>query len=176
MTPITRGSAQADLHIQHYELPEFAVSVAMDSGYYLDGQAPVAHIHAGYLFGKPVAAGTVRVVRADNQQWNWKTGKWDEPDAVEQKATLDANGDAEVHLDVKKDYDEFRGNDYERYSDVRYRAFVTDASTGRSEPRNFTVRLTLYPVHIYLTQVGGDDREADYIVSTAYAGRQAGCG
>ena len=164
-----QGSAQADLHIQHYELPEFAVSVAMDSGYYLDGQAPVAHIHAGYLFGKPVAAGTVRVVRADNQQWNWKTGKWDEPDAVEQKATLDANGDAEVHLDVKKDYDEFRGNDYERYSDVRYRAFVTDASTGRSEPRNFTVRLTLYPVHIYLTQVGGDDREADYIVSTAYA-------
>jgi hypothetical protein len=168
-----QGSAQTELRIQRYELPEFAVSVAMDSGYYLDGQTPVAHIHAGYLFGKPVAAGAVRVVRADSQQWNPKTGKWNEPDSVEQKATLDANGDAELRLDVKKDFDEFRGEDYERYSDVQYRAFVTDASTGRSEPRNFTVRLTRDPVHIYLTEAGGDDREADYIVSTEYADGRA---
>jgi alpha-D-ribose 1-methylphosphonate 5-triphosphate synthase subunit PhnH len=164
------------IRIQRYELPEFAVSVAMDRGFYLEGQTPVAHIHAGYLFGKPVASGLVRVVRASEQEWNPKTGKFEEPKAVEQSATLDANGDADLHLDVKEDFGDFKDRDYERYQDVRYRAIVTDPTTGRSEPRNFTVRLTHYPVHICLRALGGNDREGDYLVSTSYAdGAPAAC-
>jgi hypothetical protein len=157
------------IRIQRYELPEFAVSVTMDHGYYLNGQVPVAHIHAGYLFGKPVAAGSLRVLRADNQTWNPKKGKYEEPDKVEQSATLDTNGDAELHLDVKDDFNDFKDRDYQRFTDIRYRAIVTDSTTGRSEPRNFTVRLTRYPVHIYLREMGGNEREGDYIVSTSYA-------
>jgi alpha-D-ribose 1-methylphosphonate 5-triphosphate synthase subunit PhnH len=93
------NSNDETIRIQRYELPEFSVSVAMDRGYYLDGQTPVAHVHAGYLFGKPVAAGSVHLVRAAAQRWNRKTGKFEEPDEVEQSATLDANGDTDLHLD-----------------------------------------------------------------------------
>ncbi|MGD0903766.1 MAG: alpha-2-macroglobulin family protein, partial [Terracidiphilus sp.] len=170
------GGGGEIISIQRYELPEFAVSAAMDRGFYLEGQTPVAHIHAGYLFGKPVAGGLVRVVRASEQEWNPKTGKYEEPKAVEQSATLDANGDADLRLDVKEDFGDFKDRDYERYQDVRYRAIVTDATTGRSEPRNFTVRLTHYPVHIYLRALGGNDREGDYLVLTSYAdGAPAAC-
>jgi alpha-D-ribose 1-methylphosphonate 5-triphosphate synthase subunit PhnH len=157
------------IRIQRYELPEFAVSVAMDHGYYLDGQTPVAHIHAGYLFGKPVASGSLRIVRAENHHWNSKASKYEEPESVEQSATLDADGDAELHLDVKKDFGDFKDQEYRRFTDIRYRAIVTDVTTGRSEPRNFTVRLTRYPVHIYLRELGGNDREGDYLISASYA-------
>jgi hypothetical protein len=171
------GSAIETIRIQRYELPEFAVSVAMDRGYYLEGQAPVAHIHAGYLFGKSVADGKVRIIRADEQTWNPKTGKFDEPRQVEQNSKLDANGDADLHLDVKEDFADFEDREGERYDDVQYRAIVTDSTTGRSEPRNFTVRLTRYPVHIYLRELDGNEHEGDYIVSTSYAdGVPAACG
>jgi uncharacterized protein YfaS (alpha-2-macroglobulin family) len=171
-----KGSADLTLRIQRYELPEFTVRATMDHGYYLEGQTPAVRIHAGYLFGKPVAAGSVKIARADQGKWNPKTGKYDEPDKPEQPGTLDLNGDAELHLDVKDDFDDLKSHDYERYSDLQYRAVVTDASTGRSEPRNFTVRLTKEPVHIYLDKVGGNEREGDFIVTTTYAdGVPAAC-
>jgi hypothetical protein len=172
----TSGSASTTIRIQRYELPEFAVSVAMDHGYYLNGQTPLAHIHAGYLFGKPVAGGSLRIVRAEDRQWNPKTRKYEEPESAEQSAMLDTNGDAELHLDVKKDFGDFKDEEYKRFIDIRYRAIVTDATTGRSEPRNFTVRLTRHPVHIYLRTLGGNEREGDYLISTSYAdGAPAAC-
>jgi uncharacterized protein YfaS (alpha-2-macroglobulin family) len=168
------NSSSKTIRIRRYELPEFATKVAMDRGFYLEGQAPVAHVHAGYLFGKPVSAGSVRVTRADEREWNSKTNRYDEPKHVEQDATLDANGDAQLTLDVKKDFEDFK--DSERYKDLQFRATVTDATTGRSEPRNFTVRLSHFPVHLYVRAMGGNDREGDYLVSTGYAdGRPASC-
>jgi len=164
------------LRIERYELPEFAVTATMDRAFYLYGQTPAVWIHAGYLFGKPVAAGSVRVVRARATRWNSRTGKFDEPDSVERSATLNAQGDARLDLDVKADFEEFLKEDYARFKDIAYRALVTDATTGRSEPRNFTVRLTRYPVHIYLRELRGDNREGDYLVSTSYAdGAPAAC-
>jgi len=160
------GTASTMISIRRYELPEFAVSASMDRGFYLDGQKPIVHLHAGYLFGKPVSAGTVRIIHAENRGY-WPTKKRGEP--VEQNTTLDEHGDAELQLNVKDDFEEFNGNDYERYRDIEYRAIVTDPTTGRTEPRNFTVRLTRYPVHIYLYGLGGNDHEGDYIVSTTYA-------
>jgi uncharacterized protein YfaS (alpha-2-macroglobulin family) len=88
------------LRIERYELPEFAVTATMDRAFYLYGQTPAVWIHAGYLFGKPVAAGSVRVVRARATRWNSRTGKFDEPDSVERSATLNAQGDARLDLDV----------------------------------------------------------------------------
>jgi hypothetical protein len=61
-------------------------------------------------------------------------------------------------LIVKMDFDGFKDSEYERFNDILYRAIVTDATTGRSEPRNFSVRLTHHPVHIYLRKLGGNDR------------------
>jgi Alpha-2-macroglobulin family/A-macroglobulin TED domain/MG2 domain/Carboxypeptidase regulatory-like domain/A-macroglobulin receptor binding domain len=160
------GSASTMISIRRYELPEFAVSASMDHGFYLDGQKPIVHLHAGYLFGKPVSAGTVRIIHAENRGY-WPTKKRSEP--VEQNTTLDEHGDADLQLNVKDDFEEFNGNDYERYRDIEYRTIVTDPTTGRTEPRNFTARLTRYPVHIYLYGLGGNDHEGDYIVSTTYA-------
>lgn len=165
-----------NLEVRRYDLPEFAVSASMDRGFYLEGQTPVVKLHAGYLFGKTVAAGMVRVARAETNRWDSATKKMVAMDKAEQTATLDERGDAELKLDVADEFTNLRDTAYERYRDVQYRAYVTDASTGRTEPRNFTVRLTRYRVHIYLNRMSGNDREGDYILSTAYAdGIPAAC-
>jgi len=167
------GSARLPLTIERYDLPEFTVTATMDKGYYTAGQTPVVHLHAGYLFGKPVAKAQVRVARAKENRWNSNPDEKPEP---EKTAALDANGDATISLDESRGLAEIKDNEYERYVDVRYHAIVTDATTGRSEPRNFTVRLTRYPVHLYLNRLGGNDREGDYIVTASYAdGVPASC-
>ena len=133
-------------------------------------------IHAGYLFGKPVAPGSVRIGRADNAVRNPKTGRYDEPAVVEATATLDANGDATVSLNVADEFDRLKDSSWERFRDVQYRAMVTDATAGRTEPRNFAVRLTKEAVHIYLNPIGADEREGEYMLSTSYAdGTPASC-
>jgi hypothetical protein len=154
-----------NIRIRRYELPEFAVQVRTDRGAYLAWQSAVVRIHAGYLFGKPVSAGTVRLGLADDHEWNPKTREWEKSDKPEQTATLDSNGDAELHLDLKGNFEEFKDRDYERYEDVDYRAIVTDLSSGRSEPRRFLVRLTHDPVHIYVRSLGGGDKEGDFLVT-----------
>lgn len=165
------------ISIRRYDLPEFAVSAAMDRGFYLDGQTPAVHIHAEYLFGKPVVAGTVRILRADSRSsWNRSDKKTVDTKDVLQTAALDAHGDAELRLDMKDDFSNLKNDERKRYQDIDFRAMVTDTSTGRTEPRNFKLRITRYPVHIYLNHMGGNDREGDYIVSTSYAdGEPAAC-
>ena len=165
----TSSTESATVRIERYELPEFSVTAAMDRGYYLSGDRPTVKIHAGYLFGKPVASGWVRIVRAENVHWDPRTGKYEGTDSTEQTTVLDGSGDASVTLDVKSDFEDMLGRDYERYADIQYRAMITDASSGRTEPRNFTVRLSRDPIHIYLNSLGSDDREGDFLLSTSYA-------
>ena len=170
------GAATQQVRIQRYELPEFSVTATPDRAYYLEGQQPRVKIHAGYLFGKPVASGSVRLVRAGDAVWNPKTGQYDEPKEVEEKALLDANGDATLTLKVADDFEQLKSDTWERYKDVRYRAMATDATTGRTEPRNFAVRLTKEAVHIYLNPIGSSDRDGEYLISTAFAdGAPAPC-
>lgn len=163
------SGSEITLPIERYDLPEFNVTATMDRGFYLVGQAPVVKIHAGYLFGKPVAAGTIGLYRLDGESWNTRRNHSEEKTEPVAKGTLDANGDVIFTLDVKSDFEDLTGNTYERYTDLSWRAIVTDASTGRSEPRKFTVRLSRDPVHIYLSEPLGDEREGDVIVSTSYA-------
>ncbi|HWG19988.1 MAG TPA: alpha-2-macroglobulin family protein [Terracidiphilus sp.] len=162
------GNAAHDairLRIERYELPEFNVTASLDRPYYLEGQSPTVTLHAGYLFGKPVAAGLVKITRDEAFSYEEKKA----PEKTEAAGSLGTNGDASFHLDVKSDFDEFKSREYERSTDIRYRAVVTDATTGRSEPRSFTLRLTRDPVHIYVSELGGNAREGEYIVSTSYA-------
>jgi uncharacterized protein YfaS (alpha-2-macroglobulin family) len=170
------STEEQTVRIQRYELPEFSVAATPDREFYLDGATPQVKIHAGYLFGKPVAAGSVRIVRANDAVWNPRTGRYSEPAAVEATATLDMNGDATVNLKVADDFEELKDSSWERFRDVRFRAMVTDATTGRTEPRNFAVRLTKEAVHIYLIAVGTSEREGEYMLSTSYAdGTPASC-
>lgn len=157
------------VRIQRYDLPEFSVTATPDRPYYLEGQMPQLKIHAAYLFGKPVSIGSVRVVSAENTTWNWKTNRYDEPADVQATATLDANGDATLPLPVAAQFSEMKESDWERYRDLTFRAMVTDATTGRTEPRRFAVRLTREPVHIYFNPLGSDEREGEYLLSTTYA-------
>jgi hypothetical protein len=163
------GDSTQEVRIQRYELPEFSVTATPDRAFYLGGEAPKVVIHAGYLFGKPVASGGVRLVRADDAEWNPKTGRYDEPKDIEDKAQLDAHGDATLKLKVTDEFDRLSGDTWERFRDVQYRAMVTDTATGRTEPRNFSVRLTKEPVHIYLHPIGSGEREGEYLISTVFA-------
>ena len=170
------GDLTQEVRIQRYELPEFSVTATPDRAFYLAGEEPKVVIHAGYLFGKPVASGGVRLVRADDAEWNPKTGRYDEPKDIEDKAQLDVNGDATLKLKVTDEFDQLKSDTWERFRDVKYRAMVTDATTGRTEPRNFAVRLTKEPVHIYLNPIGSSEREGEYLISTAFAdGTPAPC-
>jgi hypothetical protein len=170
------SDAEQEVRIQRYELPEFRVVATPDRAFYLTGDTPKVKIHAEYLFGKPVAASTLRLVRADAAEWNSKTGRYDEPKDYEDRAPLDANGDATLNLKVDEEFDRLKSDSWERYRDVEYRALVTDTTTGRTEPRNFTVRLTKEPVHIYLNPIGSNEREGEYILSTSFAdGTPAPC-
>jgi hypothetical protein len=170
------GDAEQEVRIQRYELPEFRATATPDRAFYLAGDEPKVKIHAEYLFGKPVAVGSVKLVRADAAEWNPKTGRYDEPKAYEDHAALDANGDATLSLKVEEEFDRLKSDSWERYRDVEYRAQVTDATTGRTEPRNFTVRLTKEPVHIYLNPIGSNERDGEYILSTSFAdGAPAPC-
>lgn len=170
------GDAEQTVRIQRYELPEFRVVATPDRAFYLKGDTPKVKIHAEYLFGKPVVAATLRLVRADAAEWNSKTGRYDEPKDYEDRAPLDANGDAILTLKVDEDFDRLKSDSWERYRDFEYRALVTDTTTGRTEPRNFTVRLTKEPVHIYLNPIGSNEREGEYILSTSFAdGTPASC-
>ncbi|HUB51290.1 MAG TPA: alpha-2-macroglobulin family protein [Terracidiphilus sp.] len=162
------GSSMS-LTVERYELPEFKVTATMDRPFYLAGQSPVVKIHTEYLFGKPVAEGTIKLYRLDDENWYARKKQIGNEAAPFASGTLDANGDASFTLDVKSDFADLSNEDYQRYTDLAYRAVVTDSSTGRSEPIKFMVRLTRDPVHVYLSQPLGDDREGDVIVSTSYA-------
>jgi hypothetical protein len=164
-----KSTGEQTVRIQRYDLPEFHIIAKPDQPYYLIGEPLSVKFHAEYLFGKPVSAGKVRVVRSENAHWNPKTGRMEEPETVDAKADLDANGDATVTLDVKQDSEDLKKADYENFQDLDYRAMVTDASTGKTEPVRFTVRLTKEPVHIFMNRLGGDGREGEYMIRTSYA-------
>jgi hypothetical protein len=175
---ITGGSGEITqaVRLQRYELPEFSVIATPDRTFYLTGEQPKVKIHVGYLFGKPVASGGVRLVRADDAEWNPKTGRYDEPKDIEAKAQLDANGDATLTLKVEDEFEQLKSDSWERYRDVKYRAMVTDGTTGRTEPRNFAVRLSREAVHIYLNPIGSGARVGEYLLSTSFAdGTPAPC-
>jgi hypothetical protein len=97
------GEAGIPLRIERYDLPEFVVSARLESGYYLAGQTPTVKIHTEYLFGKPVAAGAVKIERSGEAEWNPKTRKYEKPETTEQTGSLDLSGDAEFKLEVKDD-------------------------------------------------------------------------
>ncbi len=67
------------VRIQRYELPEFSVTATPDRAFYLAGEEPKVVIHAGYLFGKPVAAGSVRLVRATTRSGTRRQGATTSP-------------------------------------------------------------------------------------------------
>src|ERR1051325_8501171 len=122
-----------DVRISRYDLPNFAVKVEPDRGYYLPGQNAVVRVRADYLFGQPVTRGHVRVVRETQREWNYREQKWDIVEGDKYEGQTDASGAFVANVNLKEDRDELKDSDYQQFQDVTYSAYFTDPTTNRTE-------------------------------------------
>ncbi|HTC92743.1 MAG TPA: MG2 domain-containing protein [Terriglobales bacterium] len=164
--------AVAFVTISRYELPNFVVNVKPDKSYYLPGQNAEVEVRGDYLFGKPVIHGHVRVVREDSHQWNYKEQKWETDEGEQYQGELDANGRFTAHVNLKDAEDNLSGDDdYRRFNDLHYAAYVTDAITRRTEQRRFDLRVTHNAIYVYYAPDGGqrEDLPLNFYLSAQYA-------
>ena len=143
------------IRISRYELPNFAVNVQPDRPFYLPGQNPDLTVCAGYLFGKPVLRGHVRVHRESSRTWNYKQQKWDAEESSIQEGDLDAKNEFHLFLDLSKDHSKLQESDWKRFEDLRFAAYLTDASSGRTQERHLDVRISREPIHICVLNASG---------------------
>lgn len=165
--------------ISRYDLPNFSVTTKADRAFYLAGQDADVEVRGDYLFGQPVKRGHVRVVRQTERQWNYKEQKYDIEESQAVEGDLDADGRFVAHLDLSGEHRKLAEADYSRFEDLDFAAYVNDTTTGRTEQRRFSLRLTKDPIHVYVNE--GRYRQAKglplaFYVSTFYAdGTPAEC-
>ncbi|MGH9753885.1 MAG: MG2 domain-containing protein [Blastocatellia bacterium] len=164
--------------ISRYDLPNFVVNVKPDRGYYLPGQNAEVEAHADYLFGQPVKRGRVRVVRETERRWNYREQKWETEEGDKYEGALDDDGRFIARIDLAEEHKDFEPGSYSRFRDLRYAAYLTDPTTGRTEQRRFDLRITKDPIHVYLIERGktSEGLPLQFYVSTFYAdGAPAQC-
>ena len=167
--------SRSEIRISRYELPTFTVSVDPDRSYYLPGSNAVLDVHADYLFGKPVPHGKVRIVRQEKRQWDYKTQKWLVEESAPIEGELGSDGHFKVTADIAGEFEVFKKSN-ERFEDVTMAAYVTDSSTGRTEQRRFTIRISPQPIHLYVVSSDAPHRDQPFrmYVTSSYAdGRPA---
>jgi hypothetical protein len=174
-----RGSVTKPVRIYRYDLPNFRVVAKPDRAYYLPAQNAEVAIAAEYLFGKPVTRGKVRVVEEQERNWNFRKQAWESEEGQVQSGELDRDGHFTARFDLReKDKDLAGENEYIRFQDVDLAAYVTDLTTGRTEQRRFTLRVTRDPIHVYAVEARTSSGKPlpSYYVSTFYAdGTPARC-
>jgi len=172
------ASAAQSVHIYRYDLPNFSVTTKPDHSYYLSGQNAEITVAADYLFGKPVTRGSVRVVEEQERKWNFHDQKWDIKENQVVTGELDKNGRFTARLDLNEYHENLKGDTHRLFQDVNVAAYVTDLTTGRTEQRRFTVRVTREPIHVYVSESRDLVRglPANFFVSAFYAdGTPARC-
>jgi hypothetical protein len=157
--------------ISRYDLPNFVVNAKPDRGYYLPGQNAEVEVRADYLFGQPVKRGRVRVVRETERRWNYREQKWETEEGEKYEGALDDDGRFIARIDLAEEHEDFEPGSYSRFRDLRYAAYLTDPTTGRTEQRRFDLRVTKEPIHVYLIERGraSDGLPLQFYVSTFYA-------
>ncbi len=167
------------IKISRYDLPNFSVTTKTDHPFYLGGQNAEVEVHGDYLFGQPVKKARVRVVRETERTWNYKEQKYETTESEPLTGETDASGLFIAHLDLADEHKKLKDEDYARFRDLDFAAYVTDPTTNRTEQRRFSVRLTKDPIHVYINE--GRYRQAEglplaFYVSTSYAdGTPAQC-
>jgi hypothetical protein len=146
--------ARTEVRISRYELPTFTVSVDPDRTYYVPGQDTILDVHAGYLFGKPVQHGKVKIVRQENRHWDFASQKWESEESGTVEGDLDSDGHFKGTVNLAEDFKAFKESDNERFDDLTLAAYLTDSSTGRTEQRRFKIRITAQPIHLYVESQG----------------------
>jgi hypothetical protein len=143
------------VRITRYELPTFSVNVHSDQPYYLPGQNGELTVAAAYLFGKPVLRGHVRVVRESSREWSYHDQEWEAEEGESVEGELDAKNEYHVTLDLSKEHAALAEEDWKRFQDIRYAAYLTDASSRRTQERHFDLRISRDAIHLYVPNVGG---------------------
>ena len=160
------------VRISRYELPTFIVNVLPNQPYYLPGQNAGLTVSASYLFGKPVLRGHVRIVREASRKWNYRDQKWDAEEDVAGEGELDSQNEFHVTLNLSKDHADLQDSDWKRFQDLRYAAYLTDASSRRTQERHFDVRISRDAIHVYILDVSGSlplGLPPVFYVSTSFA-------
>jgi hypothetical protein len=142
----------SEFRISRYELPTFTVNVDPDRTYYLPGSKAILNVHADYLFGKPVQHGKVRIVRQENRHWDFASQKWQVEESAPVEGELASDGHFKGVIDLADDFKSLKGDNSDRFDDLTLAAYLTDASTGRTEQRRFKIRITLQPIHLYVLE------------------------
>src|SRR6266478_5656239 len=143
------------IRISRYELPTFTVNVVANQPFYLPGQNADLTVSANYMFGKPVLRGHVRMVREARREWNYREQKWETEQGESQEGELDAKNEFRATLNLSKDHSDLQDTDWKRFEDLRYAAYVTDASSKRTQERHFDVRISRDAIHLYVLNIGG---------------------
>ncbi len=165
-----------NVRISRYDLPSFSVASKTDRSYYLPDQNASIEISARYLFGKNLTKGKARLVRQDEGHWDRSQHKWVVDEADEQLAELDASGRTTFKIDLSDFHAKLTQEKYQRFRDLSYAAFVTDPTSGKTEQRRFTIRISHYPIHVYVSEIAVLEDRASLYVSTYFPdGKPAEC-
>ncbi|HEY3103269.1 MAG TPA: alpha-2-macroglobulin family protein [Pyrinomonadaceae bacterium] len=165
--------------ISRYDLPNFTVNVKPDRPYYLADQNAKVEVRADYLFGQPVKRGHVRVVRETERHWNYREQKYETEEGDNYEGDTDSDGKFIAHINLSEEHAKLKDEDYSRYADLTFAAYLTDPATNRTEQRRFDLRVTKDAIHVYV--IGPSWRQArdfpvEFYVSTSYAdGTPASC-
>jgi len=126
------------VRLNRCELPLFKATAQPDRGFYLPGRSARVTVRAEYLFGKSVPKAKVKI-ESDR-----------EGDRTVAEGEAGSDGVFAASLTMQAMEPLLPG--YARFQDFRYTAHVTDPVSGRTEQREFDVRLSREPLHIYLSQ------------------------
>jgi hypothetical protein len=149
----SNSEAEQKVKISRYDLPDFSVESTPDAAYYTSGRDAKVKVIARYLFGEPVKQGHVRIARVSSREWNYSSQKYETEEQDMATGELSDDGTFAAAFSLQDDFKDFDENSYEKYQDSKFAAYVTDASTQRTEQRRFDVRITHQPIHLYLSQV-----------------------
>ncbi|HEX9959622.1 MAG TPA: MG2 domain-containing protein, partial [Pyrinomonadaceae bacterium] len=107
---------ESEFKVTRYDLPNFSVSAKADRQFYLPGQnlAEIS-VSADYLFGKPVTAGTVRVVRESKREWNFEEQKWEIVEAKAYEGATGAEGKFVAAIDLSEAHENLRRENWKRF-------------------------------------------------------------
>ena len=145
--------------VSRYELPNFYVKTESGKPFYLpDDKTANVTVDALYLFGKPVAEGTVKVVQEARREWNYKAQKWDIEEESVYEGKTDAEGKYVAKIDLSAAHKNLAEDEDEKFKDLTFTAYFTDFSSNRTEQRRFDLRISKEPIHVYVIRKSDDDQ------------------
>ncbi len=165
----SNAEAEQKIKISRYDLPDFSVEAAPDAAYYTSSRNAKVKVTARYLFGEPVKQGHVRIARVSSREWNYSSQKYETEEEDLGTGELNNDGTFTARVSLQDDFKDFATNSYEKYQDLKFAAYVTDASTQRTEQRRFDVRITHQAIHMYMSQVFSPGPLAEIYITASYA-------